>query len=180
LVAAFVSFLPALSNAQLTLYPTTETGYVEDCNLVEASMLGLRDIAVVYTDATPTWGVQFAIKQVGIDWTPLDISSDYPYVGSFSLFQASLGACISGPVVVATLRYFSNGNSPCGTIEFDYSTAGVPSRILCDFSEEVIAGGHLYVNGTYHDTDYDFDCGCPMPVPAEETTWGRVKSLYGN
>jgi hypothetical protein len=179
LIAATLLLSPALANAQLFLYGVSESGYSEACNFVEGFQPGTREVAVVYQFATPeTWGVAFGIRNTDINWTPLNISSDYITVGSFPYLQVALPACVSGPVVVATLHYYSTGGSPCGRIDFD-ETNGLLLRVTCDFVEQPVFGVGLQINGVYEvpPGGIDGDCFCP-PVRTEQSTWGRVKSLY--
>jgi hypothetical protein len=80
--------------------------------------------------------------------------------------------CQTGSFLVQGIIYTSDGSSPvCSNTVY---ITNVPTKtdievINCSDVRLVATGGAMVVNG---------DGSCPCNVPVEETTWGKVKSLY--
>jgi len=167
--------------ADLHLHPIVNGSYVSECNLVEPAGAGLRQVAVVLEfSGENLLGVRFAIAQSSINWQLLFLTSPFTMIGNYQDVSISFGTCIPTPVVVATIQYYSPGNSPCGTVRT--SAAALQANIYaarCDYSEINVNGAQLTVNGVYDVPigGYDPDCFCPA-LPTSPSSWGKVKALY--
>ena len=93
------------------------------------------------------------------------------------------GACLPAPVVVLAMNFLVLGSStPC--------CAYFPRADPMDLSGHIVAvdcdDQSIWINGfpaLINPTTSCFDPPChPIepPVPAEETTWGQVKALFGD
>jgi hypothetical protein len=93
--------------------------------------------------------------------------------------QAATGfAALGGPDIPAVqLNYSAVGNpTPCGLVKVipAPSGGGIIKYTDCNFAEIPATGGQFWFNsGTSCN-----DCDEPTPVATEESTWGKVKSLY--
>ena len=82
--------------------------------------------------------------------------------------------CTVGPVVVLGIRYVTSGTTatccryPLGPLAPARKVEAVLCGLILEFPE---VAPPLAVNG-------DATCNCNQPVPVEETTWGRIKSIY--
>lgn len=82
--------------------------------------------------------------------------------------------CTPGPVVVMGIRYVTSGTTQtcCRYPLLPEPPSRRVEAILCGlFLEFPDIAAPLAVNG-------DPTCDCTLPVPVEETTWGRIKTIY--
>jgi hypothetical protein len=136
-------------------------------------------VQVVHRGATGATGVRFGLAMSsGLVWAAWFATSDFAITGhpAGSGLTVDYGACLHGDILVAEVVYQVGGSQNCSyltPVAHGDATSGVIEVTLCDGS--VVAGGGrpLTVNLDH----------CPDPwcliVPVEETTWGRVKALYG-
>lgn len=81
------------------------------------------------------------------------------------------GACRQYPIHVQTILFFGQGTSVCcfyPVLPDPNEPSGQVMTVDCSQQLVPVKGGATVINFTY---------GC-YSVPAEETSWGRVKSLY--
>jgi len=181
--AALLLLAPVAAGAygSLHLLPVVDGSYQDECNFVEPAGSGGREVAVVLVGAFDTFaGVDlFRVDTTGINWVPLSVTSSHTLIGGFSGMQVAFGSCLSPPIVVATLTYFSPGASPCGTLSITPMTGDGQLLVKCDLSYAPGQHAPLTINGVYDMPPGGFDpsCWCPT-VGTETSTWGRVKALY--
>ena len=109
---------------------------------------------------------------VGVTWIgdtdvfPVTIGDSQTGVGI-----ATGGVCIGPPLHVLTINYFGNGQTlPCCEILLSgWQTKPVPEMLGC-------SGGQFPVSTVAITVNPNTTCSCTLPI--EESTWGRVKSLY--
>lgn len=165
------------------LPPAPGGGYESTCFYAEPAGAGPREVAVIlYFGYDSYIGTgTFRVHHTGINWVAVNVTSPYTVTGSFDAMTVSFGSCLAAPIHIATLHYFSPGESHCAQLRVQ----GVPDPayaipiVSCDESVELGYVDEFYVNGVY---DYPPGgtapaCFCPA-VSVEATTWGRVKALY--
>jgi hypothetical protein len=115
-------------------------------------------VEMLFVSATLKNGLMLGDVRTGVTVTYTPCRTSFP----FELFE---------------LNYLGSGTSTaCGKIEIvgapvPFSHSGNIEIIDCSYQIfEVLEGGHALVNVAG-------DCGC-QNIPTEETTWGKVKSLY--
>jgi len=125
---------------------------------------------------TGTTGSQFLVVNT-TDWTwSASVLNGYLAIGdAFTDLSLAYGGCLAGPdLAVVSLSGFSFPvpGKTCGTLEIQPAPnkVGIIS-VDCTFAELVATGGKMtfYNDGT---------CPCESPNATEESTWGKVKSLY--
>ena len=145
-----------------------------NCNLVDAA--GYAYVYLWHVNTTGAlasefklirpagWAYQFGSRDLDflqIGFPDADDGVAYSYI-----------TCQTGSFWLETLIYSADGSSPvCSNTVY---ITNVPSKtnievINCSDVRLNATGGALVVNG---------DGSCPCNVPVEETTWGKVKSLY--
>ena len=94
--------------------------------------------------------------------------------GAFTDISVAYAACLAGSVPVLKVSGFAFPvpHPPCGllTVGAAPSQAAVIS-VDCNFAEIPASGGRMVFNP-------DVTCPCVQPNATEESTWGKVKSLY--
>lgn len=89
--------------------------------------------------------------------------------------SVAYGACLTGPILVGTVSYFGTSATQCceypveahkGTGLLSYTDCGTPFP-----TKAPVGGSTSYVNG-------DNTCPCGV-TPTQNSTWGGIKSLYG-
>jgi hypothetical protein len=142
---------------------------------------GLITVYVVHVNSTGATAAQFRVDNVS--WgagtlTFLGEISAYPTVigNSQSGISIGYGACIVSPNLLLTINYFGSGlTPPCSYIKVVPDPQAIPpGNVLvvdCGIpaAKWTATGGAMVVNPLE-------SCLCDIPV--QETTWGRVKSLY--
>lgn len=89
--------------------------------------------------------------------------------------SVAYGGCInSSSFLIYTLSYFASGTSPaCSRLTFAAPTSVAEGEVIgadCSFAQiPMPLNGQLIINP---------DQSCQCNVATEETTWGKVKSLY--
>jgi hypothetical protein len=131
---------------------------------------------IVLTYPSEAQASQFAApKPACLEGTYLDESSPFPTVGNSQtgISIAYPGCQTEGPLLILTIRYTVTGNTPAGcayeVVPDPADPTGQVTFVDCSSVVQETWGGVAYING------YDPIC---EPVAAEETTWGRIKSLY--
>ncbi len=85
--------------------------------------------------------------------------------------------CIASPNHILTINYYGQGlSAPCSRCRVVADPTGFPPGIYvadCDDPPNVLSatGGEMEINADVH-------CWCYYFVPAEDTSWGQIKSLY--
>ena len=150
--------------------------YGSQCDYLDMS--GLFDIYVVHMFTPGSTGSQFRVDvSPGVTMTLLQ--TNYMtgiYIGDpFTGIQIAYGSCLSSPIVLIDFLYWNHGTSePCSYFQIAADPAGVSPGIYsvdCGIPGNIVpaTGGRLIVNP---------QAGCYCNVPAEDTSWGQIKSLY--
>lgn len=146
-----------------------------DCDIVDTPMT-VVDVYVVHM-ATPgaTASAFKIIASSGFNMTCVAESTCDPVCGSvWTGRTASYGGCVASPILLVTVTFFAEGTSAtCSYLEVvDHPTSGTIEVVDCSYQHHVAGGGRLYVNP-------DGSCPCGL-VPANETSWGNIKTLYAD
>jgi hypothetical protein len=156
------------------------------CNLYD-DVTGLVQIYVVLS-YIPTWidgamGARFMVEcDDGVNMIYIDEIIPDPFIAEGnSLTGIDMGSpiCYPSPHLILTIRYYGQGLSDicsyCRVVAHPVPlNEQYPEAIyiiICDglpywFSA---TGGEIVINP---------DAGCNCDVPVEETSWGKIKSLY--
>ena len=148
-----------------------------DSEYTSCSIVDLADeeytIYIVHVDFSGVMGCDFAIAN----------GSELVYTGenipwlSIGNTRFGLGvvyeACLTGQILVGTVTYVgTGGSSSCSYMSVVPSGLGEVEAINCVPERIIASRGELVVNP-------DATCPCEPIVPVEETSWGRIKALYG-
>ena len=145
-----------------------------DCFLPDVMTGGLVPYYAVHMAATVTGSQWAAPKPACYLSTYLNDTPVFPVTVGNSQVGVSIGygACYSSPIHCLTLNVFPVGaTQPC--CQWDVGpdpNAGGIFAVDCAFVTIPASGAFGMVNGNTTD--------CPCSNPTEETTWGKVKSLY--
>jgi hypothetical protein len=151
-----------------------------NCNIVHSGP-GLLPVYVVHSYTDGATAMQFAAPKPAC-WTNATYLSDtdpYPVtIGNSQTGKAvPYGTCLSGSIQATTINYFVQDppGEPC-CIYPVLPDPNVPSgqieMVHCDNTLGFALGGYAVIHP-------DASCMCARgTVSAEETTWGRIKSLY--
>jgi hypothetical protein len=148
------------------------------CELVDDG-LAIRAVHVFLLGSEPSTGAGIAAPKPacwsGATWVgdivPVTEGGGGQYGNSQTVLSIAFGACLSPPLHVATINYFTTGvaGDCCG-----YNVVpGVTRYVACVTFDEVPAAPAPPLIINPNET-----CRCGQPVAAEASTWGRVKSLY--
>jgi hypothetical protein len=131
------------------------------------------------TEAT---GSEFAIT--GLATSPAPFTGSVVLNGFLAIgdvvngLSLAYGGCVAGPAIAAVqLNFFGTGNpAACNMLQIVPSptAGGIIKAVNCSFAELPATGGKAYINPNGTCTD----CAEPAPNATEESTWGKVKSLY--
>ena len=148
-----------------------------ECNITDNTQT-LLSIYVVHKSPQGAWAAQFSapmpVCMTGATW--LSDSAAYEVIGSSQTGVAiGYGICATGPIHFLTINYFAQGTSDPCCLYAVLPDPDVPSGQI----EVVDCNGQLlYAQGEVSTVNGDASCPCGYPVAVEETTWGKVKSLY--
>jgi hypothetical protein len=153
----------------------------ESCNIVATTPFALTYVYVVHVTDGAAASMFRAPKPAcwtGATW----IGDSTPYCAGVGCGDSQTGiALVYGAcridVHILTITYFVQGASEScclyPLLPHPWSPGGQVEVADCQFNPGVAMGLIAAVNGGP-------TCPCGYPVPVEETTWGRVKSLYGD
>ncbi len=135
---------------------------------------------VVHVYASGVTAAQFsAPKPACFTAAYLSDTAIYPVTIGNSQVGISMGygACLSSPIHVLTINYLTAGTTPpCCEYPVlpDPNASPAPGiwTVDCDFNVLAAGGRAGVINMTP-------DCMCVGATPVEDSTWGRVKALYG-
>jgi len=149
-----------------------------NCNVTDAAP-GLLPIFIVHTLSPGATAAQFAapiqLCQVGSLW----LSDTGVFAVTIGNSQGGVaigyGTCQVSPTHILTINYFVNGIT---ALCCAYSVIPDPNVVSMQVEVVDCAGNLLTATGrtnTINGTVAQCDCNV---VPVEESTWGKVKSLY--
>ena len=146
------------------------------CNITDDEV-GLLSLYVVQTATTGASGAAFSAPlpacMTGAAW----IGDTKPFGVSLGDSQTGLsvgyGACMTGPIHVATINLFASGTSAscCALTVVAHPSWEDIHTLDCDSNLRFGQGLTSFVNG-------DATCSCMSLARVEETTWGKVKAMY--
>jgi hypothetical protein len=137
---------------------------------------GLTPYYIVHVYTPGATASQFAAPKpscLGASWLS-DTAVFTVTIGSSQTgVSVGYGTCRVGPIHVLTLNYFTMGTTAlcCMYPVVADPTATPPGIYVVDCDYNLLVG-----NGCYGIVNTDGICHCA--TPAQETTWGQVKSLY--
>jgi hypothetical protein len=89
----------------------------------------------------------------------------------------SFGECVTGAAVAVSIQVFAFGlSSQCcayPVLPHPNLASGKIEMVDCDDNTVFLVGGTSYFNVN------PSVCDCFVPLPTEQTSWGRIKALYG-
>jgi len=146
-----------------------------NCNLPDPGV-GLVKYYVVQVFTTGSTGVAYsAPKPSCFAGTWLSDDNQFSvFIGTSQTdFLVGYGLCLAGTVHIQTMNFFTTGvsQSCCKYTVLKSPSEGRIAAVDCDFNYWIPdpAGGTGTINA---------NPGCTCDVPAQEKTWGQVKSLY--
>jgi hypothetical protein len=145
------------------------------CNLADRTG-GICAYYVVHMEAIGATAVSFSAPVPScFSGTWLSDTPTYPVTlgNSQSGVSVGYGSCLSSPIHVLTISFFCQGTTgDC----CEYRVLPRPDALsgqveVVDCSETLMygSGGRAVING---------NPGCPCGESSEDSTWGRVKTLY--
>ena len=147
-----------------------------DCNIIDAAP-GLLSVYVVHVNVPGATASQFYAPTPACMVGATYLSDGAPFAVTIGSSQTGVaigyGACYTGPIHVLTINYFGGGASmACCYFEF------LPDPLVPSGQIEVVdcIEGLLFATGGIGIVNADASCQCN--VPTQDTTWGKVKSLF--
>ena len=145
-----------------------------NCNL-DDKVPGLTPYYVVHVNTPAATACEFyAPKPTCLTAMYLSDTGVFPVTVGSSQAGVSIGygTCRSAPIHVLTLNFFTQGTTGacCRYSVLPHPITGGPWMVDCGNTQRMATGGQGLVNA---------NSTCMCDVPAEDTTWGQVKSLYG-
>lgn len=145
--------------------------------LSDSPPMGLKLYYIVHVNTSGATGAQYRAKlplcmtQTGAMW--LADMNIYPVAigNSQAGVAVAYGACRSSPIHVQTIQVFAMGTTPAccyWTVDADPAAGATVMVSDCDFNVIPGTGGVGIINQ---------DHTCPG-TPVEDTTWGRVKTMF--
>lgn len=144
-----------------------------DCDGEDTGSLVTLYLFHVFTDGATA--SQFKLDVSNTDWLHLGDNWIFTTWDGTSIDGVSVeyGACLSGPIHLATIHFFGSNEPPCtyvGIVPHPDSPSGRIEGFDCAETRFFPTGGQFIVNPVY------YYCGCWVPV--QQTTWGGIKALY--
>ncbi len=146
-----------------------------DCTVYDAP--GIVHIYVFHIYTYGATASQFMIDCTsGVAMTYLSDYSPYLIIGNSQTGVAiAYGTCVPSPHMILDIQYLGSGLSQnCSSCRVVPDPIAVPPEILVADCQDppnllIAMGGEIWINP-------DGSCSCIIPV--QETSWGRIKSLY--
>ncbi|NIM20510.1 MAG: hypothetical protein GTO51_09815 [Candidatus Latescibacteria bacterium] len=152
------------------------------CNFTDPGS-GIVFVYIYHINTGGATGSQFRVEQVDgacmsylAFQSPFSIVIGNPEDGIAIPYQVCLGAL--GPIELLTISYFAceGGSPPCSRLTITPDPVADPLEILvvdCQMPPNLLVapGSDAWIND-------DGNCPCPQPDPIEDTSWGKIKSLY--
>jgi hypothetical protein len=163
--------LASLSMAQPFAGIYTDNPGFSDCNLEDVGPPGLCSVYLVQGGTSGISSQMMVEDNSGLTSTGVVVHTLLSIGNVFTGVDFSYGACLSPPILLATLNYFCQGTAaPCSNIRVvPHPQTGVIIAVTCAPVAVDLTPMHLTING---------DSSCPCGVPVEESSWGQIKALY--
>jgi hypothetical protein len=145
-----------------------------DCNIQDdGDYITVHMLHVLTSGATAS---QFMLDVSATSWVYIGETWNFELVIGQSITGVSIAyqECLSGTIYLGSATFQGSSAPPCTQISIVADPAVAYGKIQaadCDWPPNRMfpTGGRANINA-------DLKCQCSLPV--EETTWGRVKSLY--
>jgi hypothetical protein len=152
------------------IYADPDPGPPADRAITDAG--GLVQLHIWHAGADQVTASRFKVDIGGLGWTLIGESWDFTLVVGTGLDGVAISYeyCLSGDIYLGSLNFFGNTAPDCSLVAIvpdPISTTGRVEAIDC-------AENKIYPIGYAATVNPDGVC----PVPVQETTWGKVKSLY--
>jgi hypothetical protein len=132
---------------------------------------------VTFKTVAPPSCLTFLFGGVITTWGPPPGNETTPWltIGGYSTeIGFSYQSCIDGPIILARLDGLGPTSSDCCSLSVDPGTLqGFLCRGCGQPSIPIDIGVISYFQG-------DATCECVVPIALEESSWGRIKALYGS
>jgi len=165
--------MASLSMAQPFAGLYTDNPGFSDCNLEDVGPPGLCPVYLILggTSGISSSMMVDASNSGGLVSTGVTVHTLLAIGDVFTGIDFSYGACLSPPVLLATLNYFCQGTTAaCSSLNVaPHPQTGRIVAVTCAPLAVDAAPMHLTING---------DASCPCGVPVEESSWGQIKALY--
>lgn len=177
LLTLVMMFAASLAYGQGGLLAVTADPAGTNCAL--ADFPGLLTYWVVHLYTAGSTASQFSAPMPGclIGGIWLSDTAQFPVtIGSSQTGVAvGYGVCLASPIATLAINYFGNGLTgnccPYPVLPDPNVPSGEIEVVDCLNSLVFAAGATTMINP-------DPTCPCDQAIPTEETTWGKVKSLY--
>lgn len=179
-----LSWAPAFSQPGL-LGVYADTAGQDNC-LIDA--VGVLQFHVVHTLTAASTGSRFSAPLPFCASNVLWLADQSPHAITLGNSQTGVtvgyGACLGQPIHVLTILYLGQGQTNgC----FCYPVLADPSSVTGSIEVFDCAGGmsttlgveNIITNGQSNCCIPFGNCDTTCTVPTEESTWGNIKSLYG-
>jgi hypothetical protein len=157
----------------------------EDCTATVVQFQSFSMYVVHQVTGSGATGSEFMVagtSTTGWTFNGATVMGGFLAIGSATTgVSLAYGGCLAGPAFgVVQLNFFgfappAGGNPTCGFLEIVPSPTalgGIIKAVDCNFAEIPATGGWGWINS-------DGTCeACGPVVATEESTWGKVKSLY--
>lgn len=151
-----------------------------ECCIMYETVGTINDVYIVHTGIPEAAAVAFRVQSNWANAVFIEALIDEIFLGDiFTGITVSYDGCAALPRLVATLRYLVLSPTPSNenlmSVEPSLLVASGEIEVTdCNDDVVVAVPGRLYINIDY----IPMGClGC-LTVPTDETTWGKVKSLY--
>jgi hypothetical protein len=146
------------------------------CNITDTG--GMIQVHVLHLFHGGAVASQFRLDISGVGWTYLSDTWDFPLAIGQSVNGVAIayGACLPAPTHLGVISFLSTVAPACRYVQI-VPDPMVPSGQIeaVDCAEtKVFAQGLIAVVNP----DAYCDCNAAAGVPVQETTWGRIKSMY--
>lgn len=142
-------------------------------------------LVLVYVVHVYTPGATASQFRVASNWgnamTYLSEAVTAPYIKIGTCYgngcAIAYGSCRPSPNMILTLQFFASGlTPPCSYLQVMPDISTVPAKTSVLVTD--CASPPLLLNATGGDVVINPVEGCFCDIPVEETSWGRIKSLY--
>ena len=147
-----------------------------DCNVYDLAP-GLLSVYVVHVNTAGATASQFAAPTPACMAGATYLSDSSPFAVVIGSSQTGVaigyGGCFASPIHLLTIQYFGSGlTSPCCYFEV------VADPLIASGQIEVVdcAENLIFATGGVGIVNPDGTCLCD--VPTQDTTWGKVKTLF--
>ncbi len=185
IATVLVVAIPASALAQFGVIGVYTDQMASGCEITDGGQ-GVVTLYVVQTLGAGVAAVVFMVQpSAGFGATYITDSHPFElFIGNSQTgISVAYGECLSGTIVVIGVTYLFLGTSDtCSYLD----VVGVPDDphypddpVVADCELPPAGPNKHPIQGTRFMVNPDETCRCVLPVPVRESTWGQIKSLYG-